>query len=86
MKDELGLHRATFRVEDLRVVSDAPPPDSPPLAIGDWCRLNSGSPDLLVVDDQGARLVASWLDGEGEVNEADFPRAGLRRIDRSDRQ
>lgn len=67
MMDDCQAHRGAFRVDGLKVVGDAGPPDNPPLSIGDWCRLASGGPDMLVVDDLGAHVVASWLDGGGEA-------------------
>ena len=40
-----------FRSKDLRIVAPAPPPDNPPLRIGDWCSLNSGGPNMMVADE-----------------------------------
>src|ERR1700676_710694 len=55
-----------FKPGDLRLVSLAPPPDDPPLRIGEYCRLNSGGPRLLVVDVDGFVIVVGW-DGDRSV-------------------
>jgi len=61
------FRHGSFRPEDLRRVQPAPAPDCPPLGIGDWCRLNSGSPRLLVVDlEADNRVVVSLPDGTEE--------------------
>jgi uncharacterized protein YodC (DUF2158 family) len=75
----MTLPRAsTFRVSDLVVVADAPPPDNPSLRIGDRCRLNSGGPLMTVVDVDGGHVTASWRDGEA-VLEWRWHRATVRR-------
>lgn len=73
----------TFKVVDLVVVADAPPPDNPPLAIGDYCRLNSGSPLLLVTDMDGSTLTVAWHNGEAPV-EHNVIRAIVRRAAKPD--
>lgn len=72
--------RRKFHVSDLVLVSPAPAPDMPPLAVGDRCRLNSGGPDMLVVDATADAVVVAWADGAGGVSEAEFRRAVVRRI------
>lgn len=67
------------RISTLRLVAPAPPPDVPPLAIGDHCRLNSGSPVLLVTDADDADLVVAW-ESEGSPIESSVPRACVRRV------
>lgn len=69
----------SFKAGDLRLVAQAPPPDDPPLMMGDVCTLNSGSPPLLVVDLDGDDLVVSWRCDCG-VTESKLPRACVRRV------
>lgn len=69
--------RAVCRAEDLVLVAPAPPPDSPPLEMGDWCRLNSGGPAMLVVDVEPEHVTAAWGPKWGE--EERFARAVVRR-------
>jgi hypothetical protein len=74
------FRRANFRPHDLRKVGDPPPPDVPPLVIGDHCTLNSGSPNLLVVDTDGDDLTVAWKDAiSGVVAEHLILRACVRR-------
>lgn len=57
--------------------------DNPPLTIGDRCRLNSGSPDLLVVDFEDDTVIVSWVDwirGKRYVCETELSRAMVRRV------
>lgn len=53
----------------------------PPLFTGNFVRLNSGGPKLLVVDDSHAHhVVVAWRDRDGLVHEQDFPRSSVHRI------
>lgn len=52
----------------LRKVADADPPDVVPLIVGDWCRLNSGGPRMLVVDVTPACVTCALADGEREFD------------------
>lgn len=65
-KKEPDLYEGTFREEDLVIIAEAPPPDYPPLVVGDYCWFISGSPRLLVVEANGDDLVVSWANGEKE--------------------
>lgn len=62
---------------DLELVRKAPEPDRPPLAVGDTCRLNSGSP-LLTVIEAKTTLVVVERNGERMT----FPRDAVRRFNR----
>lgn len=79
----MTIRKGRFRLSDLRKVADAPPPDDPPLRIGDRCQLISGSPVLLVVDLDGEgdddSLTVSWKDAAGKAVEDKLPRGVLRR-------
>ena len=79
MSERHTPRRATFRASDLRLIREAPPPDVPPLTIGDRCMLNSGGPVMTVVDLSDIGITASWRSGEA-VDESDFPRACVRRV------
>ena len=65
-----------FSGSDLRKVADAPPPDAVPLQVGDWCKLNSGSPDLLVLDADAENVTVGIAGGK----ETTIPRACVRRV------
>lgn len=54
------IRRQSFRLEDLVVEAPAPPPDDPPLGVGEKCRVISGSPDLLVVDCDDVHVIVAW--------------------------
>lgn len=73
------IRRKSFPTHELRKVADAPPPDSPPLGIGDKCQLISGSPVLLIVDVDRDQLTVSWPNINAKVVEAKIGRAALRR-------
>lgn len=45
-----------------------------PFKFGDWVRLNSGGPDMLIVDIDGSLLTVAWADAEGLVHERTFER------------
>lgn len=72
-----SLHRASFATSDLVNIADAPPPDSPPLFMGELCRLNSGGPDLLIVDISAETVTVSWNGGDDTHT---FLRSSVRRI------
>lgn len=73
------MKNGIFRANELRKVAAAPPPDVPPLGIGDRVILNSGSPPLLVVDCDGETVTVAWRD-KGLVDERHFPRGCVRRV------
>lgn len=68
----------TVPVDHLVVIMPAPPPDSPPLGVGDRCTYNSGSPPLLVVDCDERNVTLAW-EFEAEVSEHVIARACVRR-------
>lgn len=72
------IKRQAFRLAALRLVAKAPPPDDPPLAVGDRCRLNSGGPICLVVDAAEDLVTIAWKSGE-TADEFALPRACIRR-------
>lgn len=74
------IKTCAFDARDLLLVLQAPPPDVPPLMIGDYCRLNSGGPDCLVVAASGDEITFAWKDGE-QVAEHTLPRGCVRRIE-----
>lgn len=73
------MEQKRFPGSHLRLVAAAPAPDNPPLAIGEFCRLNSGGPKMLIVDGCGSKLVAAWKDQDGDVHEAWITREIVRR-------
>lgn len=72
------MRNGMFKASDLRLVESAAPADSPPLIVGEVCRLNSGSPDLLVVDVSDRTVTVAWPESS-DVREHEFPRACVRR-------
>jgi hypothetical protein len=52
----------------------------PPLRIGNFVRLNSGGPIMMVVDHDGLTVVVSWMDGRGSVCEHRFPIVCVHRV------
>lgn len=74
MKKRREFRTRKFRISDLILVGEAPPPDVPPLGVGDWCIYNSGSRPLLVVDIDPENVVVAWDDDEHVL-----PRACVRR-------
>lgn len=73
------MRRSTYRANELRLVRPAPPPDDPPLGVGERCHLLSGSPALLVVDVGADDVVLAWPHDDGSVTEAAIARAAVRR-------
>lgn len=75
------LNFGRFHVSNLELISPIPPPDDPPLIVGDHCRLNSGGPDCLVVDTTVDSVTIAWADGSGiGSQECELPRGNVRRI------
>ena len=54
-------------------------PREPPLFVGNWVCLNSGGPNLLVVDEHIATVTVAWR-VSGETRERDFHRNCLHRV------
>ena len=51
-----------------------------PLGIGDVVILNSGGPNMMVVDIEDDRVTTAWTYGAGKVQEAEWPSVCLHRI------
>jgi hypothetical protein len=75
----MNLRRRSYMLRDLELVSPAPPPDVPPLGMGERCRLISGGPAMLIVDIEGDILTVAWRSPSFEF-ETVFPRACVRRV------
>lgn len=71
------MRTGLFRLIDLLLVAPAPAEDSPPLSIGDSCRLNSGGPAFLVVEADAETVIVAK---DGASDEIIFPRACVRRV------
>jgi uncharacterized protein YodC (DUF2158 family) len=79
----MKLCRRVIRTNDLVLVATAESFQDnrePPLSTGNFVRLNSGSPRLLVVDTSDDAVTVAWRDGAGLIHEQDFPRACLHRL------
>jgi uncharacterized protein YodC (DUF2158 family) len=66
------MHEGTFRVTDLALVSRSTPLALQPRRLGQRVRLNSGGPDMLVVEIGygGGMVTAAYSDGEITVQAA----------------
>jgi uncharacterized protein YodC (DUF2158 family) len=79
----MSLSRRSIKASDLiQVASAASFADSrePPLSLGNFVRLNSGGPTLMVVDVAGDSITVAWQDRAGAVSEASFLRDCLHRV------
>ena len=52
----------------------------PPLRVGDFVRLNSGSHTMMVVDADAERIVTAWRTDSGEAVETTFARPCCHRV------
>lgn len=75
------MRSGKFSFRNLRLISHAGPPDDPPLCVGDYCLLSSGSPPLLVVDADDYWVVVAWGGISEGCSEATMPRAMVRRTE-----
>lgn len=79
----MKLFRRTFLADELKLVFIAESyQDSrePPLFTGNYVRLNSGGPRLMVVDTTDNSVTVAWRDRDGVVHEHDFPPVCVHRI------
>jgi uncharacterized protein YodC (DUF2158 family) len=79
----MKLRRRVIRPNDLVLVAATESfQDSrePLLSTGNFVRLNSGSPRLLVVDTSDDAVIVAWRDSAMLVHEHEFPRACLHRF------
>jgi uncharacterized protein YodC (DUF2158 family) len=79
----MSLNRRSIKASDLiRVASAESFADSrePPLSLGNFVRLNSGGPTLIVVDVVGDSVTVAWQNGSGSISETSFLRACLHRV------
>jgi uncharacterized protein YodC (DUF2158 family) len=79
----MKLRRGQFRQDQLVLVDSAESftdEREPPLTPGNFVRLNSGGPTLLVVEIDEGDVVTSWRDSSGVVREARFPRPCVHRV------
>jgi len=79
MTERHAPSRAIFRASDLRLIREAPPPDVPPLTIGDRCTLNSGGPVMTVIEGDDESVVVAWRSGKAVKGSA-FKRVTVRRV------
>lgn len=72
---EIALRGMTVNASDLVFVGDGQSlrrPSDPPIGIGSMVILNSGGPEMLVVDVDGDKLTCSWMNG-GVAHETVLP-------------
>src|ERR1700744_2393110 len=75
----MSFRKEVFRASDLRKIGSYAP-DHPPVRIGEYVELNSGSPPLLVVDADDTHIAVSWRDDDGKAEEEPLPRACFHRV------
>lgn len=75
----MGMRSGYFRPGALRKMGSYAP-DNPPLRIGEYCELHSGSPPLLVVDAGDETVTLSWRDDGEDPHEETLPRACVHRV------
>lgn len=75
----MSIKSGSFKANELKLIAKAPPPDFPPLGIGDICYLNSGSPPLTVVDVDENQVTISWRNIDDTVEEFVTHRECVRR-------
>jgi uncharacterized protein YodC (DUF2158 family) len=51
----------------------------PPLGLGNFVRLNSGGPTMVIVDIEGLTVICAWRDRDGKTHEHGFPVASVHR-------
>jgi uncharacterized protein YodC (DUF2158 family) len=74
--------RRTFKASELRRLASAESfrdAREPPLRIGDFVRLNSGSPRMILVDCDRHDVVAAWRNENGAAEEGQFSRESVHR-------
>jgi uncharacterized protein YodC (DUF2158 family) len=79
----MSLNRRSIKASDLiRVASAESFMDSrePPLGLGNFVRLNSGGPIMMVVDREAAFVVVAWKDVDGRTHERRFPVPCVHRV------
>ena len=71
----MKMHRRCFAPSDLTLVARAGSfrdYREPSLTVGDWVRLNRGSPLALIVD-LAAEITVAWRERDGRVRELKLP-------------
>ena len=79
----MSLNGRKFNASDLEVVPSPQwfnDPREPQLSLGNFVRLNSGGPIMMVVDREGHFVVVSWQDLAGNVREHRFPAVCVHRV------
>tara|TARA_R100001143_G_scaffold47167_1_gene42343 strand:- start:1683 stop:1946 length:264 start_codon:yes stop_codon:yes gene_type:complete len=71
----MRVKRASFCPSDLEIVQPHSVDVALSAKIGDYVRLNSGGPQMMVVDDLGSRLVAAWRGPNDTTQEITLPKA-----------
>lgn len=79
----MSINNRRFKASDLVHVATADSfndPCEPALTLGNFVRLNSGGPTMMVVDIGVAGITVSWTGPAGAVYEHSFPRACIHRV------
>lgn len=74
----MTLNRRKIKSTDLKLVGASESysaPLEPPIQLGNFVRLNSGGPTMIVVDDSEIGVVVAWMDRAGTIREHYFPDA-----------
>lgn len=79
----MRLRRSVFSASELKLIASAESfhdVREPPLSTGNFVRLNSGGPLLMVVDVEADRITVAWRDAAGQAHECEFPRPCVHRV------
>lgn len=79
----MSLGKCRIKASELRQVRTAESfldPREPELGLGNFVRLNSGGPLMMVVDRDGPIAVFAWRDHAGMISEHSFPVACVHRV------
>lgn len=82
-QDSPRMKHEIFHANRLRLVATAASfrgPGEPKLRFGDAVNLNSGGPQSIVVDVEGADVTVAWRDDCGDVHEMTLPESCLHRV------
>jgi uncharacterized protein YodC (DUF2158 family) len=79
----MRLWRSRIKASDIQLIRAAESfsdPREPAFQLGDFVKLNSGGPTMIVVDKEGAIAVLAWRDRSGGICERRFPFPCIHRV------
>jgi hypothetical protein len=79
----MNLRQGRIKASDLELVQPVESfhnPREPSLGLGNFVKLNSGGPTMMMVDHEGLTAIFAWVDRSGAVCERQFPVACVHRV------